>query len=244
MMQAKQSAWVFGATGLTGRAVVRALRLAKINCHAHLRPDSSSRDTLGALCSEIGAVLAPFEWTEAQVKAAFERAKPTVVFLTLGTTNARAKLDGQGHRAVDYQLTKMVIDVVKAEYPKAQIVYLSAVRSLGASLSDYFRIRVELEAELEVLDALVLVAQPALITGERIDVRPWEHRAAVATNKGLDCLSALGLTGMAQRYRSLDGTTLARGMVQLWLEQSTCGIADVAQLASAAGRFGDSFIHA
>jgi hypothetical protein len=243
-MQAKQSAWVFGATGLTGRGVVRALCLANINCHAHLRPNSSSRDSMETLFSELGAFVEPFDWTETQLKAAFEKAHPTVVFLTLGTTNARAKLDGQGHRAVDYRLTKMVLDVLKAEYPEAQVVYLSAVRSLGASLSDYFKIRVELEAELKTFDTHVLVAQPALITGDRIDARPWEHRAAVATNRGLDCLSAIGWTGMARRYRSLDGTTLARGMVQLWLEQSTCGIADVGALASAAVRFGDGLIDA
>ena len=244
MMQAKQSAWVFGATGLTGRAVVHALRLANIPCHAHVRPDSSSRAFTESVFSDLGASVEPFDWTEPQLKAAFERVRPTVVFLTLGTTKARAKLDGQGHRAVDFELTKMVLDVLEAECPEAQIVYLSAVRSMGASLSDYFRIRAEIEFALDQLNTFVLVAQPALITGDRLDARPWEHRAAIATNKGLDCLTAMGFKGMAECYRSLDGKTLGQGMVQLWLEQSTCGIANVSLLQAAADRFGTNLINA
>lgn len=237
MMQAKQNAWVFGATGLTGRSVVQALCLAGVHAHAHLRPNSSSRALVEPMFRECGADITAFEWQVPNLKSAFNSAPPSVVFLTLGTTNSKAKIDGQGHRIVDYGLTKMVLDVLREDYPNTQVVYLSAVRSMGSSFSDYFRIRVEIEADLKAFKGYVLVAQPGLITGPRIDLRPWEHRAAVATDKGLDCLSALGLPGMARRYRSLTGETLAQGMVQLWLEQSACGIADVAALTQGAIRF-------
>lgn len=240
MMQAKQNAWVFGATGLTGRSVVQTLCLTGVHCYAHLRPNSSSRAFVEPMFRECGAHIAAFDWQISELKAAFNSAPPSVVFLTLGTTNSRAKLDGQGHRTVDYGLTKMVLDVLGTDYPSTEVVYLSAVRSVGASLSDYFRIRVEIEAELAEHNGYVLIAQPALITGPRVDVRPWEHRAAVATNKGLDLLSTLGLTSMARRYRSLDGETLGRGMVQLWREKSPCGIADVEALTQGANRFARS----
>ena len=52
-------------------------------------------------------------------------------------------------------------------------------------------------------------------------------------------LSAIGLKGMAQRYRSLEGETLGRGMVQLWLEQGPLGVANVGAISSAANRFNE-----
>ena len=134
MMQAKQNAWVFGATGLTGRSVVQALCLAGVQCYAHLRPNSSRRVFVEPMFRECGAHIATFDWQMTAVRAAFNSAPPNVVFLTLGTTNSRAKLDGQGYRTVDYGLTKMVLDVLRTDFPKTQIVYLSAVRNTSSTI--------------------------------------------------------------------------------------------------------------
>ncbi|MGB0645570.1 MAG: hypothetical protein ACPGQS_00270 [Bradymonadia bacterium] len=242
MLQGKQNAWVFGASGLTGREVVNALRIAGVATHAHLRPNSSSASHVIPIFEKIGADVQTFEWHADAIHQAFEENAPTVVFLTLGTTRSKAKVDGQGHRAVDYRLTKMVLDVIRSDHLSTEIIYLSAVRGLGASLSDYFKIRCELEAELAAFDNPVMIAQPALITGDRLDSRPWERRAALATNMGLDLLASMGLKAIDRRYRSVSGQTLGCGLVQLWLEQVHHGVVNVDALIGAARRFNASFI--
>ena len=242
MLQGKQNAWVFGASGLTGREVVNALCLAGVKTHAHLRANSSSARHVIPLFEKVGAELQRFEWHRDAIHQAFGKNEPTAVFLTLGTTRSKARVDGQGYRAVDYQLTKMVLDVIRHDFPTTQIIYLSAVRGLGSSLSDYFKIRCEIEAELSDFTNPVIIAQPALITGERFDARPWERRAALAMNMGLDMLANVGLKAIDRRYRSLSGKTLGRGLVQLWLEQTHLGVANVDALSGAARRFNTAFI--
>ena len=242
MLQGKQNTWVFGASGLTGREVVNALRIAGVRTHAHLRPNSSSASHVIPIFDKIGAEVQTFEWHSDALHQAFEENPPTAVFLTLGTTRSKAKVDGQGHRAVDYRLTKMVLDLIRSGYPSTDIIYLSAVRGLGSSLSDYFKIRGELEAELASFNNPVLIAQPALITGDRLDSRPWERRAALAMNMGLNVLASMGLKAMDRRYRSVSGETLGCGLVQLWLEQTHHGVVDVDALIGAARRFRASLI--
>ena len=123
MLQGKQNTWVFGASGLTGREVVNALRIAGVRTHAHLRPNSSSASHVIPIFDKIGAEVQTFEWHSDALHQAFEENPPTAVFLTLGTTRSKAKVDGQGHRAVDYRLTKMVLDLIRSGYPSTDIIY-------------------------------------------------------------------------------------------------------------------------
>ena len=89
-MSAVHVAFVAGATGYTGREVVRELRARGIETIAHVRPDSPTlarwRDEFEAL----GARVDTTPWDEAAMRATFDAFRPTLVFALIGTTRARA----------------------------------------------------------------------------------------------------------------------------------------------------------
>ena len=234
-MQEKQRAWVFGASGLTGQAIVKSLRKAGIETCAHIRPNSSSYPHVAPDFEACGAEIHVLPWDSHAIGRAFERQPPQFVFLALGTTKARARADGEGYMEVDYGYTKLVIDKVLTEHPSSKLIYISAIPG-GASA--YFRVRTQIEAMLLESGANVLIARPSLIIGDRLDERPWERRAAWLMDGFLSGLRGLGLGSASDKFRSMTGETLGAGVVQLCLESSETVVAEVAEIRAASVRFG------
>ena len=83
--------FVAGATGFTGREVVRLARERGIEVVAHVRPDSSSLERWRRQFGEMGATIDVTPWEREAMRATMEAKRPTHVFALLGTTRARAR---------------------------------------------------------------------------------------------------------------------------------------------------------
>ena len=121
-------AFVVGATGYTGREVVRILRVQNRDVTAHVRPDSGRLDHWRETFETLGADVDTTPWDEAAMADTLRRIKPQVVFALLGTTRSKAKdegIDGDIYARVDYGLTALLIRATLASGGHPRFVYPS-----------------------------------------------------------------------------------------------------------------------
>jgi nucleoside-diphosphate-sugar epimerase len=229
-------AFVAGATGYTGRELVRVLRARGAGATAHVRPDSPRlaewQDRFHALGAEPDAT----PWQPDALRATLERVRPTHVFALLGTTRARARAAGttaaDAYEAIDYGLTALLLAATRATAPDARFIYLSAA---GASErgNAYLRVRGRLERELRASGLSWISARPAFVTGaDREESRPAERAAAFAIDVALAAARRIGLGSLAGRWRSLTGAQLAAALAIL-AESAPDGVYDAAALRAA-----------
>ncbi len=224
------TAFVAGATGLVGREVVRALRERDVAAHAHVRPASSRLDDWRARFEGLGATVDATPWEADAMGATIARVGPDVVFALLGTTQARqrrvASAGGDAaantYEAVDYGLTKLLLDAVTAGAPGARFVYLSAIGADGGR-GAYMAVRKRLEGHLREGDVPWTVARPSFILGDRDEERKGEALGAAVTDLGLSIAGLLGAGRMKARYASIQAPELARGLVRLGLDPEAAG---------------------
>ncbi len=219
-------AFVAGATGYTGREVVRLLRERGVRTVAHVRPDSptlaSHRQHFGALGAEVDTT----PWEPAAMRATLERLRPTHVFLLLGTTQRRAKADAargvrSDYQAVDYGMTMQVIESAYGVTPPPKLIYLSATGVGPRARGAYLQVRYRVESALAAGPLPYVVARPSFITGaDRPEDRPTERRAAAVTDALLGLAGALGARRVRERYRSMTGAELARALVRIGLDDA------------------------
>lgn len=216
------SAFVIGATGYTGRAVVGAWRRRGWPVTAHVRPDSPALGTWQARFSAVGAAVEAIPWDLAAFTAALGRRRPDHLFLLLGTTRARASRDERatgrpaGYEAVDYGLTALALQAARGAGITPRVTYLSALGADATSRSPYLAVRGRLEDELARSGLPYLIVRPAFISGrDRDERRPLERAASVALDAALGAARLLGLQGIQARYATLSGEQLAEGMVRL-----------------------------
>lgn len=219
-------AFVAGATGYTGRAVVRTLASRGIETWAHIRPDSPGRERWTERFRALGARVDTTPWSEDALCATLARIAPTLVFALLGTTSKRAKAaarDGRdaGYDAVDYGLTAMLLRCTPAT---ARFVYLSSVGVGPDTRNPYLATRWKLESELRESGRDWVIARPSFITGpDREEHRPAERLAAPVSDALLGLAAAFGARRLRDRYRSLDADTLAAGLVRHALDPAARG---------------------
>ena len=82
-------AFVAGATGYTGQAVVARLRALDRPALAHVRPDSSRLEVWRERFTAQGAEVDATPWQLEAMTERFREASPAVVFALLGTTRRR-----------------------------------------------------------------------------------------------------------------------------------------------------------
>lgn len=211
-------AFVAGATGYTGREVVRLLLEADVEVTAHIRPDSSSRARWEEEFIRQGAQVSTAAWTLEEISEALTSATPDLVFALIGTTRARKDKaqdrDAETYDAVDYGLTAVLIDACLACKMSPGFVYLSSLGVTGSSPSAYIQARWKAEQKLRTSGLPYVIARPAFISGDnRDESRPLERIGAVGVDAGLGLLGALGMKKLQAKYASMDNTTLARGLV-------------------------------
>jgi len=88
-------AFVAGATGFTGREVVRLLAERGVPTVAHVRPDSPRLEEWKKRFSAVGAEVDATAWDEAAMLETMSRVRPATVFALLGTTRARMHAAGR-----------------------------------------------------------------------------------------------------------------------------------------------------
>lgn len=123
------SAFVAGATGYTGRALVGELRSRGIATVAHVRPDSPGLPRWREQFESAGAVVDTTPWDEHALTETMSRIAPDAVFALLGTTRARMRRsEGRdSYESVDYGLSAMLLRAVRSGAPAARFVYLSSM---------------------------------------------------------------------------------------------------------------------
>ena len=217
-------AFVAGATGYTGREVVRVLREHGADTVAHVRPDSARLDEWRARFEGLGAAADSTPWEPAAVRATFERVKPDVVFALLGTTRAREREAASAGRsdasydAVDYGMTAMLLDAARGIEPKPRFVYLSAIGAKAGASSPYLAVRGRLEAELRASGVPFTIARPSWISGADREGRTGERIGATVTDALAGVASLLGARSFRDRYRSMTGAQLADGLVRVAMD--------------------------
>ena len=218
------TAFVAGATGYTGREVVRALHARGVRAVAHVRPDSPRLEEWRARFAEQGAEVDATPWDEAAMIATLKRLRPDVVFALLGTTRARAKeaakrdedASRQSYEAVDYGLSAILLHAAIEAGNKPRFVYLSAMGVSDEARGAYFQVRARLERELRASGLPYTIARPSFITGEgeRDSPRPMERIGASMADALLGAAALVGAKGLRDKYASIDPKVLAEGLVR------------------------------
>lgn len=218
------TAFVAGATGFVGRAVVEQLRARGVAVIAHVRPTSKRLDEWRETFGKLGAEVDASPWDTAMLAEALETRGATHVFIAIGTTRKQAKSDGitgDPYEQVDHALTRMLCDAAVAAGTRPRIVYLSSVGAGPGSRSPYLKARWRAEEAVRGCGLPSVIARPSFIVSgdgaQRDDGRPLEKAAAVVAD-GL--LGAIGLVAgkTRDRYRSTTPARLADALVRLGLD--------------------------
>ena len=222
-----KAAFVAGATGFTGREVVRLLVERGLPAVAHVRPDSPRLEEWKARFSALGAEVDATAWDKAAMMETMLRIRPALVFALLGTTRGRmhaAARSGedpatQSYEAVDYGLTALLLEAAKETGLSPRVVYLSAAGVKETSRSAYYRARVKAEALLHSSGLPFTIARPSIITGPgRDDKRPLETVGAAVGDRLLSVAGWLGARKLKARYASTTNVRLAGALVRLALD--------------------------
>ncbi len=213
------TAFVAGATGYTGREVVRQLAAGGVRAIAHIRPDSPSLAEWRERVERMGAVVDATLWQQDALDASLSQHSPDWVFALLGTTKARARVAQKAgaiadYETVDYGMTRMLLDAVSRGSPHARFVYLSSMGARSDTRNAYLNARGRIEETLMTSGLSWTIARPAIISGiDRDESRALERIAAVAGDGALDMLARVGLPSLRERFRSIDSESLARALI-------------------------------
>lgn len=212
-------AFVVGATGYTGRAVVEALRAAGRETVAHVRPQSPRLAEWAQRFEALGARVDTTPWEAEAFGETLLRLEPTLVFSLLGTTRKRSAKEGRaataGYEEIDYGLTKIALDASCAVEPPPRFVYLSSVGAHPDTRNPYLAARAKVETALRASGLPCVIARPSFITGpDRDDGRLLERVGAGVGDVALGLVGALGGRRLRARYASTTNAQLARGLIR------------------------------
>lgn len=238
-------AFVAGATGYVGRALVRRLAAAGGDVAAHVRPGSAVATDAVALFESLRARVDRTPWDVAALRATLGSLAPATIFITLGTTrrrSARARARGEqaGYEAIDRDLPLMLVKACLRAGIRPKLVYLSAIGADPGARGAYLRARGEVERRLRASSLPWVVARPAFVTGpDRPESRPLERIAAALVDGILAGVSALGWRGPGERFGSLDADAMAAALDALASDPAAEGtVVEGAALRRAAGAAG------
>ena len=221
-----QIAFVAGATGYTGREVVRVLVGRGVRTVAHVRPDSPRLEEWRQRFEAAGAAVDSTPWGDAEMVHTLSTLQPTHVFSLLGTTRARRRESAtrgatESYEAIDFGLTAMLIRAAVASGSKPRFVYLSALGVREHTSNAYLAARWRAESLLYASGLSYIVARPSFITGPgRDESRPLERVGAAVVDALASVARVAGAERLAGSMRSLTGAELAEGLVRYAFDAS------------------------
>ncbi len=217
-------AFVAGATGYTGREVVRELRAHGVAAVAHVRPDSPRLAEWEVRFQAHHAVLDTTPWELHAMRETLERWQPTHVFALLGTTRARARAARESGRdesyeKVDYGLSALLMRAVLLTGRETRFIYLSSIGVHENPRNAYLAARWRMESELKESRLPYIIARPGFITGpDRDDFRLSERVLATVSDGALALAGLVGARKLRARFRSITGPQLAHALVRAALD--------------------------
>jgi uncharacterized protein YbjT (DUF2867 family) len=215
-----QIAFVAGATGYTGREVVRELVGRGVRTVAHVRQDSARVEEWRARFESCGAAVDTTPWGDAEMTQTLSSLQPTHVFSLLGTTRARRRRSGtrgqaESYESIDFGLTAMLIRAAVASGSRPRFVYLSSLGVREHTSNPYLVARWRAESLLRASGLPYTIARPSFITGPgRDESRPLERVAAGVANAIAGVARVVGARRLAGSVHSLTGAELAAGLVR------------------------------
>jgi uncharacterized protein YbjT (DUF2867 family) len=224
------TAFVAGATGYTGREVVRALRERGIETIAHVRPDSTRVSDWRSRFEALGARVDSTAWDSAAMTLTLRQTRPDIVFALLGTTQSRSRKARRrggadaGYEAVDYGLTMLLYSSATEAGARSRFVYLSAAGVKEEGGNAYLAARARVERALRAAALPYTIARPSFITGpDRDEFRAGERIGAAVVDGLLKGVGWFGGRRLRERYRSTTNAILARALVRLALDPAAAG---------------------
>ena len=219
-------AWVAGATGYTGRALVEALADAGHQAIAHVRPSSTSRGSLIDAWTARGVTVRELPWDEDALTTALQDDAPDLIFCLIGTTrkSARAERAQAGtevsYETIDYGLTAMLLRATRAAgLTQSRFVYLSAMGVSPRPINAYMAARWRAEEAVRASGLPYTIVRPGFISGaDREEFRPMERAGVLVSDAAVGLLGALGAKRLRARYLSVDASILARNLLRLALD--------------------------
>jgi uncharacterized protein YbjT (DUF2867 family) len=221
-----QIAFVAGATGYTGREVVRVLIGRGVRTVAHVRPDSPRLEEWRQRFEAAGAAVDSTPWGDAEMVHTLSTLQPTHVFSLLGTTRARRRESAtrgatESYEAIDFGLTAMLIRAAVASGSKPRFVYLSSLGVREHTSNAYLAARWRAESLLRASGLPYIVARPSFITGPgRDESRPLERVGAAVVDALASVVRVAGAQRLASSMGSLTGAELAEGLVRYAFDAS------------------------
>jgi uncharacterized protein YbjT (DUF2867 family) len=226
-------AFVAGATGYTGREVVRELRAHGVPAVAHVRPDNPRLSLWEARFQAHYAVVDSTPWELHALRESLLSWQPTHVFALLGTTRSRARSarktgSDDSYQTVDYGLSAMLMQALQ--------LTLSAIGVSASTRNEYMAVRWRMENELKASSLPYVIARPAFISGDdRDEFRLSERVLARMSDTVFGAAAAVGITKLRDRFGSLTGPQLARALVVAALDPRytnvTLGVPELRALA-------------
>ncbi|WP_222615299.1 NAD(P)H-binding protein [Persicimonas caeni] len=218
----KPTAFVAGATGYTGREVVRLLAQSGVDTIAHIRPNSSRLDEYTPRFESYGAQVDTTPWDENEMCECMSELQPDIVFCLIGTTRARKQAadnpNNNTYHAVDFKLTELLVHACQQAEIQPRFVYISAIGVGPNATTSYMKARWMAERSVVESQLPYTVVRPAFISGPgRGESRPGERVAAAVGDAVLEALGALGAKKLRDRYASMTNTELAEHLVALAL---------------------------
>ena len=216
--QHNRVAFVAGATGFVGQALVAELARTGWKTVAHVRADSSKLSVWESDFAAFGASTSSAAWTPAGMREALAECRAHAVFCCIGTTKKRMDLAGSSansYETVDFGLAKLLAEAAAAAGGVACFVYVSSAGTSPSSRGAYLQWRWRAEEAVRAAGVPYVIARPSVITGERSEARPLEHVAGTVLDGLLGVAGLLGAKLLRDRYRSTDATTLARALARL-----------------------------
>jgi nucleoside-diphosphate-sugar epimerase len=224
-------AFVAGATGYTGREVVRALVARGVEAVAHVRPQSQNLTEVLAELGAEGALTDTTPWEDEALQRTLLKHRPDFVFALLGTTRARAAAARragaarESYDSVDYGLTAMLLRASVACASRPRFVYLSSLGAGRPSSNAYLSARYRAEADVRASGLPYVIARPSFITGpDRKESRPLERAAAAVADVALGFAAQLGGGSLRARYASMSAGELAAALVTFALDEAAPAI--------------------
>ncbi len=214
--------FVAGATGYTGQAVVTESLQRGLQVYAHIRPDSARVDRHRSRFAEQGATVEVCSWDLDTLTAALRKIQPDVLFCLIGTTRSRMLQIKKGggdpqegsYQAIDFGLTKRLVDAAKLAGIHPRFVYLSSLGVGPKAKGAYLRARTQAEQAVQHSGLPYVIVRPSFISGpDREEARPLERIGANLADSLLGVAQAMGMKSLSSRYRSIDAYKLAAALV-------------------------------